>query len=348
MHSQKLRDKPLEPWIIAEKDGEILAAHCTCMAGLGETCTHVASLLFAVSATVTIRDSKTVTEEKAYWLIPSPVKNIEYKEIKEIDFTSANSKRKKFDAAIHSICHPTPSSSTTSSAILQSSVSSSSLPFSSTCSSLPCTTPLSEEKKKAKLKLKVPEPSEQEAFDFLQSLHDSGVNSAIFALTPPFCEQFVPKSLQSNFLTEFYEESLASADLDDIRQFCSTLDISFSQEEADNAEMATKEQSQSDTWFRLRAGRITASKMKSVCRTDPNHPSISLIKSICYPERFKFSSPATAWGCNHEEEASLIFISKMKENHTNFKMENCGLFLNPQFPHLGASPDGKGTFKHAK
>ena len=33
------------PWIIAESNGWILAAHCTCLAGLGETYTYVASLL---------------------------------------------------------------------------------------------------------------------------------------------------------------------------------------------------------------------------------------------------------------------------------------------------------------
>ena len=36
------------------------------MAGLGEACTHVAALLFAIEATVKVRDSKMVTEEKAY------------------------------------------------------------------------------------------------------------------------------------------------------------------------------------------------------------------------------------------------------------------------------------------
>ena len=44
-HSQRLNDKPHTPWIISMVDGKILAAHCDCMAGLGETCSHVSSLL---------------------------------------------------------------------------------------------------------------------------------------------------------------------------------------------------------------------------------------------------------------------------------------------------------------
>ena len=32
-HSQRMSATPLLPWFIAEKCGEIIAAHCTCMAG---------------------------------------------------------------------------------------------------------------------------------------------------------------------------------------------------------------------------------------------------------------------------------------------------------------------------
>ncbi|KAH7970414.1 hypothetical protein HPB49_006717 [Dermacentor silvarum] len=35
-HSQAFKDKPLMPWLLIKADGEVLCAHCTCMAGLGE------------------------------------------------------------------------------------------------------------------------------------------------------------------------------------------------------------------------------------------------------------------------------------------------------------------------
>lgn len=47
-HSQRLREVPLKVWIVAKKDGVVLAAHCDCMAGLGEVCSHVGGILFAV------------------------------------------------------------------------------------------------------------------------------------------------------------------------------------------------------------------------------------------------------------------------------------------------------------
>ncbi|XP_060576835.1 uncharacterized protein LOC132734136 [Ruditapes philippinarum] len=94
LHSQRMREKPLRPWVIVEKDGKIVAAHCNCMAGLGEACTHVAALLFSIEATVKKRDSKTVTQEKAYWLLPSDSKTISYKEVNEINFVSARTAKK--------------------------------------------------------------------------------------------------------------------------------------------------------------------------------------------------------------------------------------------------------------
>ena len=44
------------------------------MAGLGESCSHVGALLFYVEAVVKIRDNKTVTQDKAYWMLPAACK----------------------------------------------------------------------------------------------------------------------------------------------------------------------------------------------------------------------------------------------------------------------------------
>ena len=54
---------------------------------LGEWCTHVGAVLFYVESAVRLRDSKSFTEEKAYWLIPGQ-SQVEYKEIKDIDFSA--------------------------------------------------------------------------------------------------------------------------------------------------------------------------------------------------------------------------------------------------------------------
>lgn len=41
------------------------------MAGIAETCTHVAAMLFKLEAVVRCREMPTVTGQPAYWMIPS-------------------------------------------------------------------------------------------------------------------------------------------------------------------------------------------------------------------------------------------------------------------------------------
>lgn len=46
-HSQRMNDPLVNIEIIADKDGTILSAHClNCKAGLAESCSHIASVLF--------------------------------------------------------------------------------------------------------------------------------------------------------------------------------------------------------------------------------------------------------------------------------------------------------------
>lgn len=74
------------------------------LAWVWEVCSHVAAVLFAVEDTVKIRNSKTVTEEKAYCLLPSVLKKVEYKTAADIDFTFASTDKKRLDSAFDSTC----------------------------------------------------------------------------------------------------------------------------------------------------------------------------------------------------------------------------------------------------
>ena len=64
------------------KEGKILGAHCDCMAGLGESCSHVASLLWVLAVGVEKRDSLTVTQKTAYWVLPPAVRSVPYLHIR--------------------------------------------------------------------------------------------------------------------------------------------------------------------------------------------------------------------------------------------------------------------------
>ncbi|KAK3107020.1 hypothetical protein FSP39_005317 [Pinctada imbricata] len=98
----KIRIKE-EPKIIAERDGAILTGHCDCMAGLGEVCSHVGALLFYVDALVKLRNSKTVTREPTYWMLPSGFRKVEHAMLGDINFKSAKSLRKDLNDNIDNV-----------------------------------------------------------------------------------------------------------------------------------------------------------------------------------------------------------------------------------------------------
>jgi len=303
MHSQRLSEAPLSPWIIIQPDGKVLAAHCNCMAGLGESCTHVAALLFSIEATVKVRESQTVTDEKSYWL-PASVKGVSYGALKDIDFTSAKTKKRKLD------------------------------------NSLPVTPVALRGRSNLRV---VDEPTELEFSNFLRDLSATGSKLALLAVRKPFQKDYVPIPLCPKFpvvLQELYDSTLLTASFSEIMKKCESVKIEVTQQETDAVESSTKTQASSKLWQRFRSGRITASRMHSVCHSSPSQPSQSLVLSVCYPENSTFKTAATSWGCRHEQTARELDAQTMATSHDNFVLEKAGFAINPNFPIIGATPDG--------
>ncbi|XP_055904792.1 uncharacterized protein LOC129940472 [Eupeodes corollae] len=74
LHTQSLNLPALRVWIAVDKDGFIKTAHCTCVAGLGECCTHIGGTLFALESIARKFEEDnliSVTDMKAYWKVPS-------------------------------------------------------------------------------------------------------------------------------------------------------------------------------------------------------------------------------------------------------------------------------------
>ncbi len=272
IHSQKLSETPLRPWVVVRKDGSVQAAHCDCMAGLGEACTHVAALLFAVEANVRVRELKTVTQEKAYWMLPCALKRVKYSPLADMDFTSAKTKAKKLTNS------------------LESSEEGSDNALAST----------------AKAESFIPPPTQHDTDEFFQNLHATGTKSVILTITSPYSDEFVPLSMQSAFpqpLTSVYNGSYADLPYKDLVEICANINVSVSQEQAIAVEVHTRGQAASKLWYRYRAGRITASRMKAACHTKLTSPSKSLILAICNPSAVRFSNKATEWGCKHKKNS---------------------------------------------
>ena len=154
--------------------------------------------------------------------------------------------------------------------------------------------------------------------------------------------QYKPKSIQEIYLqvlSELYEPECISLNYREllVKSKELTFTVSVSQQAA--VESATCKQSASHVWFRFRTGHITASKMHSVLHTNSDMPSVSLIKSIWYPESYRFSVEATKWGCQHEKLALDAYRLMKERQHLNFRMVNCGFIISTDDPIIGASPD---------
>ncbi|KAH7965904.1 hypothetical protein HPB49_012027 [Dermacentor silvarum] len=85
-------------WMLASADGTIITAHCMCITGVGKACSRVGAALFAIDTAVRIRDAKTCTERGNIWL-PAHNPRAECKRLRDIDFSSAQAKKKQLDSA---------------------------------------------------------------------------------------------------------------------------------------------------------------------------------------------------------------------------------------------------------
>ena len=108
-HSQRMNDPPVLLWIITEKDGTILCAHCVgCMAGLGECCSHIASVLFYLEVWTRLNGKLACTQTKCTWILPTYVKEIYYAPVKNIDFTSSKKLKQNLYKTVDDVIIPLP------------------------------------------------------------------------------------------------------------------------------------------------------------------------------------------------------------------------------------------------
>ncbi len=294
--------KPLTPWVIAEVSGKIISAHCDCMAGLGESCSHVASLLWAIESGVRIRDSMTVTEKKSYWVLPAGVKEVPYAPVKSIDFVG----KKRSFAALHSLdfrhsTSPTPSSSSTCRSASRS----------------PTPVPI------------LKPPTQEEVTGFFSELATCSTKPAILSLVEPHSSSYIPISLDEGLppcVSELFKPEYLKLSYGELIKLAEDCMITVKSEAIVCAEEKTRLQSKSMVWFNMRTGRITASCFHRAARTNTASPSISLIISVCYPEKMKFKSASTCWGCEHEDIARTKYKSFSILAHHNFEVRKCGFF----------------------
>ncbi|XP_037555745.2 uncharacterized protein LOC119432660, partial [Dermacentor silvarum] len=84
--SQAINSKPHRVWVSAKKQGEVLRAGCTCMAGQARVCSHVGAVLWKIDCAVSRgMTGKTCTDEAAKWN-KGTTRNVQPSEIEAINF----------------------------------------------------------------------------------------------------------------------------------------------------------------------------------------------------------------------------------------------------------------------
>ena len=143
-------------------------------------------------------------------------------------------------------------------------------------------------------------------------------------------------------LTSLYNPKYELMSKDELLSRCREVfqnDVKISEEEASYLEESTKMQHKSIIWKQHRIGRLTASNFGRVCRAKLRPPPFSLVKELMNTSNLS-KVPQIQWGNTHESVARDAYMSSESPKHDALTCTPSGLHINPQWPHLGASPDG--------
>ena len=190
----------------------------------------------------------------------------------------------------------------------------------------------------------IPSPSFEERKSFIDTIQTLLPRSAILNVSTlkvgPRSRHTVAKTLPPT-IQSFAHQRYSSLGKEELHAECEVVfnQMKISQDEAHYLSEATCLQSQSILWFEHRKGRITASLFGAVCRTSIQLPSLSLLNKILQRTPM-VKAAALDWGISKENTAKSAYVNAVRADHTSFAIRSTGLHLNPDYPHLGASPDG--------
>ena len=310
-HSQRMNDALIQIWIITEKDGTINCAHCLgCKAGLAESCSHIASVLFYLEAWTKVSGRLSCTQMKCSWILPSFANEVEYARVRDINFKSAKKMKVDLDEMIDNLTEDLELSG-----------------ISKCFTESPAHKP------------EVPAPTQAEMESFYSKLSKCKTKPVVLSLVPPYADSYVLPSRKIPTVMNLFDQKNLVLPYNELLKICQSTNIEITKEQIDQVQKDTMAQSSGTNFFKHRAGRIGASQSKAAAHSDPALPSQSLILRICYPELHKVNTKAVHHGCRHEASAIRAFEESMKNTHVNFKVIKCGLFINQEHPWMHATPD---------
>ena len=319
--SWRVTEIPHHPWVVTTSSGCIIAAHCDCMAGLGETCSHVAALLFKIEAAVRLGYATTVSTDVLCQWNQSFVPRVEAATVSDINFYKAESKQQYLAKGLRT--------STEVLSSMQNPLSDNQHQFLSSLAQLPA-----------------PPVVLSTSAEHNTAFVDESVTLHV-KLPPPLSNLYMPTNVD-----------LCAADLSSLVQDTLT-SMSVTDEQIDYVESCTTAQSSCLLWHRQRVGRITASVAHSVLHSSIDNFAPSIVKKICSTDIKVLNTPAVKWGRTNESVAVSVYTSLMTgaplpsrlrfpDNicmrtppfHVGCTVTSAGFRICKDMPFIGASADG--------
>ena len=102
---------------------------------------------------------------------------------------------------------------------------------------------------------------------------------AVLSLVTPFNERYTCKEIDNvpkPFSDSLFKEECIELEYTELLQQCQQISLGVTPDECRAIEASTRKQSQSKVWYQQRAGRITASNLKSACKTNTAKPAKNL------------------------------------------------------------------------
>ena len=167
-------------------------AHCLgCKAGLAESCSHVASVLFYIEAWTRIRGKLSCTEVKCTWLLPSFVKEVPYAKMRFINLTSARKLKADLDEKIENLRENRKATASTGSG----------------------------------RKVTGQVPTQTEMDNFYANLNKSRIKPVALSLIEPYSSQFVSQSRSIPTIPDLFDDDNLKVSYIDLLKKCFSVEI---------------------------------------------------------------------------------------------------------------------------
>jgi len=246
-HSQRMNDVLIPVWVITEETGVIIGAHCLgCKAGLGESCSHVACLLYYLESWTKVYGKLSCTQLKCQWILPPFVKDVEYARVCDIDFKSAQKLKSELDNRIENLStHSTETEHVNT----------------------------DKECKATESKDKVSPPSELEMKSFFEELSKCKSKPVVLSVVEDFSESYVLASRKISTVPDLFDSKYLSMSYPELIEACMKIELKVSKEDILQIEKDTIKQAKGINFFKHRAGTtsniilIIISLENNICST---------------------------------------------------------------------------------